>query len=89
MPKVVRLLRNGSRPVDSVRVDRATNWGNPFIMADESQRDEVCNKFELYAFWRLNMEPHWLDALKGKDLACWCAPKRCHAETLLRLANGR
>jgi hypothetical protein len=25
--------------------------------------------------------------LVGKDLVCYCAPRRCHAETLLRLAN--
>jgi hypothetical protein len=26
--------------------------------------------------------------LRGKDLACWCAPKRCHAEVLRELANA-
>lgn len=27
--------------------------------------------------------------LKGKDLACWCAPDApCHADVLLRIANG-
>jgi hypothetical protein len=26
--------------------------------------------------------------LKGKDLACWCAPEKCHGDILLRLANG-
>ena len=25
--------------------------------------------------------------LKGKDLVCWCAPKACHADYLLYLAN--
>ena len=72
----------------SVRfVDRGTAWGNPFIMNNESERDYVCNMFEKYAEWRLSVEPNWLLALRGQHLVCHCAPKRCHAETLRRLAN--
>jgi hypothetical protein len=30
-----------------------------------------------------------LSELRGKDLACWCAPGApCHVDTLLRLANA-
>jgi hypothetical protein len=25
--------------------------------------------------------------LRGKNLVCWCAPERCHAEVLIELAN--
>jgi hypothetical protein len=56
-------------------------------MLEEKDRDRVCDGFEAYAHWRLAYEPHWLDALKDKHLICVCAPKRCHADTLLRLAN--
>ena len=27
--------------------------------------------------------------LKGKDLACWCAPELCHGEVLLEMANEK
>ena len=72
-----------------VLVTRGSHWGNPFIMCghSEQERNRVCDSFEAYAQWRLAYEPHWLDALKGKHLICCCAPKRCHADTLLRLAN--
>ena len=70
------------------RVDRATDWGNPFIMHGEHERERVCDLFEQYAQWRLTVDPLWLEPLRGKHLECWCAPKRCHAETLRRLANG-
>lgn len=80
--------RNDSIPPDAVMVDRGTQWGNPFIMTSEWQRDYVCERFELYARLRLIVEPKWLDPLRGKCLVCWCYPKRCHAETLLRLANA-
>jgi hypothetical protein len=26
--------------------------------------------------------------LRGKDLVCWCAPKLCHADVLLEIANA-
>lgn len=89
MTPVVYNIR-GKRPDPmsaNVPVDRGTSWGNPFIMFTEADRDEVCDKFEQYARWRLTVEPNWLVPLRGKNLGCWCHPKRCHADTLLRLAN--
>jgi hypothetical protein len=29
-----------------------------------------------------------LDDLRGCDLVCWCAPRPCHGDLLLRLANA-
>ena len=32
----------------------------------------------------------WLAPLRGRDLACWCAPGLpCHADVLLSAANGK
>lgn len=32
----------------------------------------------------LKENPHFLDALEGKDLACWCKPgEPCHADIIL------
>ncbi len=70
-----------------IRVDRGTPWGNPFVMGRDGTRDEVCDKFEAFATKRHAEDPTWLKPLRGKSLACWCAPKRCHAETLMSLAN--
>lgn len=83
-----RLLKAPYPPL--VRVDRGTNWGNPFVMADDSdaERNRVCDLYEQYARWRLTVEPDWLAPLRGKALGCWCAPQRCHADTLRRLANA-
>lgn len=80
-------VMNRLGPENCYNVMRGSHWGNPFIMDDESERDAVCDMFEAYALWRLKRDPHWLDPLKGKHLLCCCAPRRCHAETLLRLAN--
>jgi hypothetical protein len=56
-------------------------------MTKESERNLRCDQFERYAVDRAAKEPGWLEPLRGKDLVCWCAPKRCHCETLIRLAN--
>lgn len=70
-----------------VKVDRTTDWGNPFEMPGDGDRDTVCDSFEVY----LTLKPSLLKllpTLKGKALACWCHPQRCHAHHLAELANG-
>jgi hypothetical protein len=80
------LVVHKSRNPYDVYVGRPTKWGNPFHMNREEDRDYVCNKFDIYIS---NCEEltRELPELKGKVLACWCAPKRCHAYTLAALAN--
>lgn len=79
-------LRFDLVPGHAIKCDRGTHWGNPFIMRSESEREYVCNMFEEYAVWRLSVEPTWLDPLlHARGLACWCVPKRCHVQTLVRL----
>lgn len=71
------------------KVDRSTKLGNPFYMHNESERDEVCDKYEKW-FWENYNEPFYdylseiAYAACTKDIAlgCWCYPKRCHAETI-------
>jgi hypothetical protein len=90
-------LKNGFNPnAHQFKVDRTTPLGNPFYMADESHRDEVCERYESWfqhllqehkegkryqAFCQLR---HLLEEARKGDivLMCWCAPKRCHAETI-------
>ncbi len=73
----------------AIRIDRRTVWGNPHRPKDKSiaERNRVCDLFEIYAQERHRRDPSWLAPLKGHDVACWCAPKRCHGDTLIRLAN--
>ena len=91
-PKVlnIRDLKSGEWPENTVRVDRRSRWGNPFVMKDKSdaERNRVCDAFEeMAAKWTPETIAALKKDLKGKSLACWCAPKRCHADTLLRIAN--
>lgn len=82
MTRAVNLVRNKY----DVRVDRTTKWGNPFRIGPDGDRDEVCDK---HAEW-IKTQPQLLAALgelKGKRLGCWCAPLRCHGDTLAKLAE--
>lgn len=78
----------GNEPEDAIYVGRPSIWGNPFTARSEVQRNKVCDQFEEYAMTKLLQDPEWLRPLQGKSLVCWCAPKRCHADTLYRLANS-
>lgn len=86
------------KPGGSVYVGRGSIYGNPFRVGTDVDRGEVPTRAEaarLHAAW---MEKPWewllppppdLKALRGKDLVCWCPPsERCHADTLLLLANS-
>lgn len=86
MPKIWN-MRKLPIPPDAVRVDRSTKWGNPFVMHTESERDEVCQKFEDFVEANPGIKDAIRAELRGKDLACWCHPKNCHARTLMRIAN--
>lgn len=92
-PDIYNAKRPGEIPADAVVVDRSTPWGNPYVSAPDRNRAAICADFERYAIERYAREPEWLAPLRGKNLVCHCrspkGPKRqCHAQTLLRLANG-
>lgn len=81
MPKVYN-KHHKDAPPDAVYVGRGSPWGNPFVMLNADQRDAVCDKFELEILPKLDLAP-----LRGKDLVCFCAPRRCHADSLVKAAN--
>jgi hypothetical protein len=51
-------------------------------MRSEKDREYVCDMFERNVLPLLDVSD-----LKGKDLVCFCAPKRCHCDALLKKAN--
>jgi Domain of unknown function (DUF4326) len=99
-PRRVQLSRQrGWRmPPDTVKVDRATRWGNPFRIGEHGDAAQCVAMFHRWLKYgspqrddldsaraRILRE---LPQLRGKHLACWCRPGApCHAEVLLELAN--
>ena len=67
-----------------VRADRRSKYGNPFVMGEDGDRDYVCDCYALYYLPHKNFD---YSELEGKALGCWCAPQRCHCDSLAERAN--
>lgn len=68
------------------RIDRNSDWGNPFELGPDGNRDTVCDSFEIYFGRKFSLHDRVL-GLKGKVLGCWCYPQRCHGDHLIALLN--
>jgi hypothetical protein len=69
------------------QIDRWSDWGNPFIISGDGDRDTVCESFKIYFNLKLELKSK-VKQLKGKALGCHCYPLRCHSEHLKQLADG-
>ena len=72
----------------SLYIGRPTKWGNPFPLRKESRRNLVCDQYEALMATRLikgEITDEDFKEFDGKNLLCFCAPKRCHGDTLVML----
>ena len=68
----------------NVYIGRPSIWGNPFVIGRDGNRSEVIDKYEDY----IRQTPKLLELLpelKGKALGCYCSPKPCHGDVLVKL----
>lgn len=87
-------------PPNTVKVDRTTKWGNPFIVGKHGTRAECVDLFAKMLsgyicvstsnvtaqlkYRKIVLRDRW--ELQGKNLACWCPPNaKCHADILLKM----
>lgn len=106
-PQRIQLSRHkGWRmPPNTVKVDRTTKWGNPFVTGKYGTRQEcvdvhrvvlggylaICDKpsIEEQKAYRRHVGAN-LWRLEGKNLACWCPlDAPCHADTLFEALRHR
>lgn len=77
----------------AVRIDRKTDWGNPFPLRDRNdpdERREVVEEYRSYLADAIDSGKVDLDRLArldGKQLACHCAPQACHGDVLSEAAS--
>ena len=75
-------IKGWKMPENTVSVTRPGKWGNPFTYANSGRVHPVM-RFACEVAPLLDVTP-----LRGKNLACYCAPGSwCHADVLLELAN--
>ena len=72
----------------AVRVDRGSAFGNPFILPDDGDRDDVCDAYRDYYLPHKPSIQRGIHQLRGKVLICHCYPQRCHGDTLAEIANN-
>jgi hypothetical protein len=86
-------------PANTVYVGRPSKWGNPYTIKSAIEDTKILgkmkqdvalqlclNEYEEWLRQKLTEYPHFLDELKGKDLACWCPlDKLCHADVILKV----
>lgn len=86
-PDVVYIGRrsNRARLAESV-------WGNPYIVGNKpGNREASIDLYEAYIRESMRVEPNRYDieTLRGKRLACWCSPLKCHGSILIKLLTER
>lgn len=79
-----------TKPFD-MKIDRSSPVGNPYEIDRDGDRNRVCDRYDR-EFERLRQIPFFEAYLQSLlriykrygqiRLWCWCAPKRCHGETI-------
>jgi ParB-like chromosome segregation protein Spo0J len=67
----------------TVRIDRGSKFGNPFVLGEDGDRDQVCDSYRDHYMTHKPSIITRLPSLKGKVLICHCYPKRCHGDSLI------
>lgn len=72
-------------PEGSVYIGRGSMWGNPYVMETPEDRDWAIDQYEAYLIDQISKGSITIKdllSLEGKDLVCFCAPKRCHGDVI-------
>lgn len=81
------------REAFDVYIGRPSKWGNPHPIGYCSGCQRTHSRAEAIAAFVAGLSDELIEdakrELRGKTLGCWCAPKACHGDVLLRIANGK
>ncbi len=96
----LRRSKGWRMPPNTVKIDRTTKWGNPFVIGTDGDRAQCIELYERFVTADAPTEradvlaarrvvQSSLAEIAGKNLACWCPQEGpCHGDILLRLANS-
>jgi len=96
MERELRVVHCKREPFD-VYIGRPSKWGNPIKLLAERERPFVLANYRAWldgdvhlaaVYGKPPTKEEIQAELKGKTLGCWCAPKPCHGDVLLEIANG-
>lgn len=89
-----RVVHCKKEPYD-VYIGRPSKWGNPFSHLDDSKyqtikvntAEDAIRFYETYLATQIELgyiTTQDLLELDGKILGCWCSPKPCHGQAIIR-----
>lgn len=81
-PRVVHCLHQPHH----LYIGRPSKWGNPFKIGRDGTRQQVIEQYERFILQSPQLLAD-IHELEGLVLGCWCAPRPCHGDVLLKLAN--
>ena len=67
-----------------VYIGRPSIWGNPYNIGPDGTREEVIAKYEEYVREKPELMAK-IHTLSNATLGCWCKPKECHGDILVKL----
>lgn len=83
---------------DSVYCGRGSVLGNPFPITQHASRNYVCDEYQIYFDEQIQINKifmmelvriHTLGKRYGEvKLGCFCAPERCHTETIKKFLEN-
>ena len=79
--------RGRFRQTGDLYIGRPSKWGNPYVIGRDGSRELVVARYRDYIL-KSPLLGAVLAELRGKDLICCCAPKPCHGDVLLEIANA-
>jgi hypothetical protein len=71
----------------TVYIGRGSKSDNPFQIGPDGDRAAVIAQYERWLAYQHHLF-RTLDELRRRDLVCFCAPRPCHGDLPLRLANA-
>jgi hypothetical protein len=72
-----------------VYIGRPHVLGNPFPLDDPKDAEKRALVIEQYRVWFLERVENddsfraAVEAVRGRDLGCWCVPRACHGDVIL------
>lgn len=79
--------------INAINIGKPKILGNPFVMKNESNRDEVCSQYEQWLTNKIQTQDkrilrelyrlaYYYRKHNYLKLGCYCAPKRCHGDSI-------
>lgn len=68
-----------------IYIGRGSPYGNPFRIGIDGDRDTVIEMYRAHIEDLLRKGQIDISKLKGKRLACYCKPQRCHGDVIVEL----